>query len=147
MDKSIREGCWGKVYVYYVCTGSGAIETSKEAGQTLQRLAPMYITSVKNNSKGAVTLSWKVSSGSNKAFGYELQYATSKADLFGQKGSFKKVSINGRNNLTKTLSGLSKGKTYYFRVRAYVNYTHSVTKKTTKTWSQYSDVKSIKITK
>ena len=147
MDKSIREGCWGKVYVYYVCTGSGAIETSKEAGQTLQRLAPMYIASVKNNSKGAVTLSWKVSSGSNKAFGYELQYATSKADLFGQKGSFKKVSINGRNNLTKTISGLSKGKTYYFRVRAYVNYTHSVTKKTTKTWSQYSDVKSIKITK
>ena len=147
MDDSISYGCWGKVYVYYVCTGSGAIETPRGTGQTLQRLAPMYIYSWDDTKSKSVTLYWGVTSGSNKANGYELQYATSKTDLFGQKGSFKKVSINGRNNLTKTISGLTKGKTYYFRVRAYVNYTHSVTKKTTKTWSQYSNVISVKITK
>ncbi len=70
-----------------------------------------------------------------------------KTDLFNRTGSFKKVSINGRNNLNLRISGLTKGQTYYFRIRCYVNYTHSVTKKTTKTWSQYSDVISVKITK
>ena len=49
--------------------------------------------------------------------------------------------------MSKTIDSLKKGRTYYFRVRAYVNYTHSVTRVTTKTWSQYSDVKSVKISK
>ena len=147
MDKSIYSGCWGKVYVYYVCAGAGAVEAPRGTGKTLQRLAPMKITSLKNDKASSVTMKWAVTTGANKANGYELQYALSKTDLFGQKGSFKKVSVNSRNNLSKTISGLSKGKTYYFRIRAYVNYTHSVTKKTTKTWSQYSSVISVKITK
>ena len=147
MDTSIKDNCWGKVYTYYVCSQVGDKISKRENGVVLQRIAPMKINYNKNDKASAITIKWGVSTGSNKANGYELQYATSKTDLFGQKGSFKKVSINGRNNLTKTISGLTKGKTYYFRVRAYVNYTHSVTKKTTKTLSQYSDVKSVKITK
>ena len=80
-------------------------------------LAPMKINSCKNDKNGAATVKWAVSSGTNKANGYELQYAESKEDLFGQKGTFRKASLNGRNSLSKTVTGLKKGKTYYISIR------------------------------
>ncbi len=147
MDESIKNNSWGKVYVYYVCSQKGTSISARSNGQTLQRLAPMKITSAVNGGNSSVVLKWAVSSGSNKANGYELQYAKSTADLYGQRGTFRKVSISGRNNLSRTISGLTKGQTYYYRVRAYVNYTHSVTGVRTKTWSQYSNVVSVKIMK
>ena len=146
-DEEIRSGCWGRVYVYYIIARGGNSEGEKSNEVTLQRLAPMKITSLQNSTAGKVSMTWACTVNDNKAYGYEIQYATSKTDLFNQAGSFRKISVEGRNNLNKTISGLSKGQTYYFRVRCYVNYTHSVTGKTTKTWSQYSDVVSIKITK
>ena len=100
-----------------------------------------------SDNPGQVSLTWACTVNSNKALGYEIQYATSTSDLYGQKGSFRKISVNGRNNLSKTITGLTEGKTYYFRIRCYVNYTHSVTKKTTKTWSQYSDVVKVVVKK
>ena len=146
-DTDIQTDCWGRVYVYYVSAvySNGYEPESNQV--TLQRLAPMRFTSYKNNTEASVDLSWACTVNANKALGYEVQYATSKTDLFNRTGSFKKVSINGRNNLNLRISGFTKGQTYYFRIRCYVNYTHSVTKKTTKTWSQYSDVISAKITK
>lgn len=142
-DESIREDCWGRVYVYQVVAFNGFSPGAESNEVTLQRLAPMTFTGYTSPSAGSVTLQWNVASGSNKAEGYELQYASSKTDLYNQTGSFRKLSISGRNSLSKSLSGLSKSTAYYFRIRGYVNYTHSVTKKTTKTWSQYSDVISI----
>ena len=147
MDTSIKDNCWGKVYVYYVHSQAGSVISSRGEGKTLQRLAPMTINYCKNDKSRTATLKWAVASGSNKAAGYELQYAENTSDLYGQKGSFKKVAVDGRNSLSKAIYGLTKGKTYCFRVRAYVNYTHSVTKTTTKTWSQYSNVVSVKIVK
>ena len=147
MDTSIKDNCWGKVYTYYVCSQVGNKISARENGVVLQRIAPMKINYCKNDKANAVTVKWAVSTGTNKAHGYELQYAESKEDLYGRKGTYKKVTLDGRNKLSRTISGLSKGKTYYFRVRAYVNYTNSVTRKTTKTWSQYSNVISRKITK
>lgn len=147
MDTSIKDNCWGKVYVYYVQAQAGSVLSSRGEGKTIQRLAPMNIMYYKNDKNRTVTLKWSVASGSNKAAGYEVQYADNKTDLFGQKGTFRKIAVNGRNSQSKAISGLTKGKTYYFRVRAYVNYTHSVTKVTTKTWSQYSNVVNVKISK
>ena len=146
-DSGIKDNCWGCVYNYYVVPVAGNIKGPKSDDVVLQRLAPMTLTSVKNTAAGKATVTWKCSVNSNKANGYELQYAQSQADLSGRKGTYKAVTINGRNNLSRTISGLTKGKTYYFRIRCYVNYTNSKTGKTTKTWSQYSNVKNIKITK
>lgn len=146
-DAEIKDNCWGRVYVYYVIPYAAG-ETGDYGNQvTLQRLAPMWITRCRNDAAGKAELTWACTVNENKALGYEIQYATSKEELFGQTGSFRKVPVEGRNNLSRTISGLTKGNTYYFRIRCYVNYTHSVTGKTTKTWSQYSDVVSVKITK
>ena len=139
VDQSVRNS-WGRVYVYYVCVKVGDVETPRQNGQTLQRLAPMEISYLQIDSKNIAHIAWGSTEGSNKANGYEIQYAESSADLYGRKGTFKKITVNGRNNLSRTIGGLKKGQKYWFRVRAYVNYTHSVTKKVTKTWSQYSGV-------
>lgn len=142
MDTSIKDDCWGKVYVYYVCTQVGSKVSTRGEGKTLQRLAPMDIDTLSNDKPNGITLTWKPSKGTNKANGYEIQYAFTKEELFNKTGSFGSVQVNGRNSLSITVTGLIKGREYCFRVRAYVNYTHSVTKVTTKTWSQYSGVKS-----
>ena len=140
IDTGVKDNCWGRVYAYYVRPIIDGKEGTKSNEVTLQRLAPMKITNKASNAAGQVSLTWACTVKDNKALGYEIQYATSTADLYGQKGSFQKVSVNGRNNLSKTITGLTGGQKYYFRIRGYVNYTHSVTGKTTKTWSQYSDV-------
>ena len=140
IDGGIKDNCWGRVYVYYVRPIINGKEGSKSNEVTLQRLAPMKITNAVSNKTGQISLTWACTVKDNKALGYEIQYATSTEDLYGQKGSFRKVSVDGRNNLSKTIAGLTGGQKYYFRIRCYVNYTHSVTGKTTKTWSQYSDV-------
>ena len=144
-DPEIKNNAWGKVYHYYVVPFSGKTKGPQSEAVALQRLAPMTITSCKNNN-GKAEVKWTCSVSSNKAFGYELQYAASKDDLFNQKGSFKKSFIAGRNNLSRTVTGLTTGQTYYFRVRCYVDYTHSATKKSTRTWSQYSNVANMKAT-
>ena len=146
IDGGIKDNCWGRVYSYYIRPIINGKEGSKSNAVTLQRLAPMKITKSVSNAPGQVSLTWDCTVKDNKALGYEIQYATSTADLYGQKGTFKKVSVDGRNNLNKTITGLATdGRDYCFRVRGYVNYTHSVTGKTTKTWSQYSDVVSLPV--
>ena len=146
-DSGIKDNCWGCVYNYYVVPVAGSTKGPKSEEVVLQRLAPMTLTSLKNTAAGKATVTWKCSVNSNKANGYEVQYAQSQADLSGRKGTYKAITISGRNNLNKTISGLTKGKTYYFRVRCYVNYTNSKTGKTIKTWGQYSNVMKIKIAK
>ena len=146
-DDEIKDNCWGRVYVYYVVPFAGDAKGQASAQVTLQRLAPMKITECQNTSAGSAKLAWACTVNENKALGYEIQYAGSKNDLYGRTGSFRKLSVNDRNNLSKTIKGLEAGKTYYFRIRCWVNYKHSVTGKVTKTWSQYSDVVSVKITR
>lgn len=143
-DSTVQNNCWGKVYHYYVYALYGNKEGPRSDPLVLQRLAPMTITSATSPSVGNVSIKWICSANSNKALGYEIQYATSKEDLQGQRGSYRAIPINGRNNLSKTVTGLSKGKTYYFRIRCYTNYTNSITWRTTKTWSQYSNVINVK---
>lgn len=145
IDKTIKDNCWGKVYSYSISTISGGKESPRSPEKVLQRLAPMKITKVTSANPGKATLEYAVSTGSNKALGYEIQYAKSKSDLQNRSGSFKAKTVDGRTKTKVTIGGLSEGATYYFRVRAYVNYTHSKTGVTTKTWSQYSNVKSVAI--
>ena len=77
------------------------------------------------------TISWKKISG---ATGYEIYMATSK------NGTYKKIAtIKKAATVKYTKTGLTKGKTYYFKVRAY----KTVSK--TNVYSAYSSVKSVKV--
>lgn len=144
-DTGIQYGCWGRVFVYYIVAyDNNGAKSDKSNEVTLQRLAPMDFTGYRLPSTNSIELKWECTEKDNKALGYEIQYARSTSDLYNQKGSFQKVTVNGRNNLTRVITGLSSGTQYWFRIRGYVNYTNSSTGKTTKTWSQYSVVKGVR---
>ena len=88
-----------------------------------------------SNVKGRkISASWTKSSGST---GYELQY--SQTNIFGL-GS-KTILINKSESVSKTISGLTKGKTYSIRVRAYKKNGGS---KYVSSWSEIRRVKIIK---
>ncbi len=76
-------------------------------------IVPKQIASVKTKALGSkkISVSWKKNT---TASGYEIQYSKNK--------SFKnasKVSATKNSTVSKTITKLSKGKTYYVRVRAY----------------------------
>ena len=65
-----------------------------------------------SSSKSSATLKWKKVTG---ASGYQILISSSKNGKY----TYKKT-VSGGSNLKGTISGLSKGKTYYFKVRAYI---------------------------
>ena len=68
------------------------------------------LSSVKNAKGKKLTVKWtKNKSGT----GYEIQYSTSK-DF---KSGVKTVKVSGNSTTSKTISGLTKGKTCYVRIR------------------------------
>ena len=89
------------------------------------------IKSLKNTSGKKITV--KLSKKVSGASGYEVEYSTSSAF----KSNVKKVKMKS----SCTLSGLTKGKKYYVRVRAYK------TDKTGTIYGKYSSVKSLKVTR
>jgi hypothetical protein len=92
--------------------------------------AATSISSVKNGSSKKMTVKWAKKSS---ASGYEISYSTS--------STFKNAKKATSTSASKTVSGLTKGKTYYVRVRGY--------KKVSGTtyYSSWSAVKKVKITK
>lgn len=97
------------------------------------RVTAPTIQTPKNTGKGQVTVSWKLNT---KGTGYQICYATNK--------SFEKsktVTVKGGRSPSKVLKGLSKGKTYYIKVRAYKTVDDQ------RYYSAWSSQKSIKVTK
>jgi hypothetical protein len=88
------------------------------------------LSSVKSSKTKTVTVTWKKDT---QATGYELLYSTSN-----KFSSAKKITVAKNSTVTKTLSKLSKGKTYYVKVRAYKTISGK------KYYGSYSSVKSVK---
>lgn len=95
--------------------------------------ASVSLSSVRNNKSKQMTVKWEKN---EKVSGYEIQYSTDK--VFEET---KKINIAKNITVSKTISDLSKGKTYYVRIRTY----QTVADK--KYYSEWSKVKSIKISK
>lgn len=91
------------------------------------------ISSVKNSATKKITVKWKAVEGIT---GYELQYSTDKN--FKNSVTKKKISSSKKS---VTYSKLSKGKTYYVRMRTYVTVDGNTK------YSGWSTVKSVKIKK
>ncbi len=96
---------------------------------TATRTATPKITKL-TAAKAKAAVVWSNVDGEN---GYEL-YASTKKD-----GGFKRVAVTKANAAKATVSKLSSGKTYYFKVRAYKTVDGA------KMYSAWSAVKSIKI--
>jgi uncharacterized protein YjdB len=107
---------------------SGKKGTIKLAISNLQK---PVIKAAKSSKTRTATLTWKKIS---QADGYEIAMASSKT---GKYKNIKTITKAGTVTLTKT--GLIKGKTYYFKVRAYVK---SGSKKV---YSDYSAVKPVTV--
>lgn len=73
--------------------------------------ASVKLNSVTSTSSGKLTAKW---TKNIKATGYEIKYGI-KSDF----SNAKTVNISNNSILSKTLSGLSKGKKYYVKVRSY----------------------------
>lgn len=108
--------------------------TKKVAIYRVPKPGKASLTSAKNVSGRKLTAGWNKVSG---ASGYQVQIATNKTFT----KSVKKSSVKGASTLKKTMSSLTKGKTYYVRVRAYKS------KYGQKAYGSWSNVKSVKITK
>lgn len=72
--------------------------------------------SAKSSKKKTITVKWSYSI--SDIGGYEIQYSTSKKF---PKKSTKTAIVKGKKKISKTISKLKSKKTYYVRVRGYVN--------------------------
>ena len=123
----------GTKYVYKIAAYTDAGISDNTASVTIYRLDRPAISSLTNSAAGKMTVKW----GKNaKATGYQVQYSTSSTF-----DSYKTVTITSNATVSKVIASLTKGKTYYVRVRSYkkvssVNY-----------YSMWSTVKKLKITK
>ena len=91
------------------------------------------LSSVKNSAKGTVTVKWaKAESGT----GYKIQYGTKKS-LSGAKT----VTVKKLKTVSKKIKKLTKGKTYYFRIRVYKKVGSKIL------YSKWSAKKKVKIKK
>ena len=101
---------------------------------TTYRVARPAISSVANSATKKMTVKW----GKNaKGSGYQIHYCTDKTFKSGNKS----VSITSASTVSKVIGSLTKGKTYYVRIRTYK------TVGSTKYFSGWSPVKSVKISK
>ncbi|MDO5139539.1 MAG: fibronectin type III domain-containing protein, partial [Oscillospiraceae bacterium] len=101
---------------------------------TTYRVSRPSISSVNNTAAGKITVKW----GKNaKGTGYQIQYCTDKTFNTGNKS----VSIKSASTISKVIGSLTKGKTYYVRIRTYK------TVGSKKYFSGWSAVKTVKINK
>ncbi len=108
-------------------------KTTKTIKITVKSLSAPSISKLTNSASKTlkVALSKKVSN----ATGYEIRYSTSASF-----SSYKSVKITSASTLTKTISSLTKNKTYYVKVRAYKTVGSSTA------YSKWSTVMSLMIT-
>lgn len=132
-DKGLTKG---KTYYYkvaaYVNANGGQTISNYSSVVSVKAAAPAPATITAKKSKaGVAKITWSKSSG---ASGYEVYMATS------SKGKFTKIStISKPTTLSCTKSGLTKGRTYYFKVRSYTTVNGK------KVYSDYTSVKRVKV--
>lgn len=107
-------------------------EATKKIKVTIYPRKPA-ISHLSNSSARKMTVQWNRILGST---GYKVQIATDKAFTTGVRS----VLVTPNNTLSQMVSGLAKGKTYYVHIRTYK------TAGSTILWSEWSDVKMLKIT-
>lgn len=112
---------------------SGALIAKTEGTVTVDS-AKIVIASIKSPKKGKMTVKWQ--KNVTNAAGYQIQYSTDKKF----KKGVKTVTVKGKKNVSKTISKLKSKKTYYVRIRAYVDQGYGE-----KMYTPWGKTKSVKI--
>ncbi|MCC8168240.1 MAG: hypothetical protein LIO37_02730 [Clostridiales bacterium] len=102
----------GKKYTYCVKAYSGSQTGTYSQTKSKYCLYAPFVTSAENDGSTNITVKWKKRSG---VTGYQIIYDTS--PTFSTAPQLTNVSAS---SLTKTLSSLKKGKTYYIQMRSYI---------------------------
>ena len=110
-------------------TGNGLAKTL-----TTYRVARPAVSSVKNSASKKMTVRWNKNA---KANGYQIQYSTNKKFAKGNKTA----NVTKAATVSKVIGSLTKGKTYYVRIRTYKTVGKA------KFWSAWSPAKTVKIKK
>ncbi len=120
-----------KVTPYVVKNGVTYIGTSKKIYVSTK---PYKVKNLKvtSTSKGKLKVTWTKGS---TCTGYQIRYSTSSSF-----STYTTVKVTSASQLSKTISSLKSGKTYYVKVRAYKSRTNATT-----TYSSWSSVKKIKV--
>ena len=120
-----------RVVPYFKTSDGTIIESSSYALlKTATKTTTPTLSKVASSSKGKATLTWSAVDGET---GYTVYYSTKKDSGFKKYDNFKADSKTG------TVSGLTSGKTYYFKVRTYI------TTDSGYVYSAWSVVKSVKV--
>ena len=124
----------GTKYTFKIVARASTGYSTLSKTVTVYKVARPAVSSVTNSASGKMTVKW----GKNaKANGYQIQYSTDKTFKSGNKT----VTISSASTVSKVIGGLTKGKTYYVRIR-----THK-TVGSTKYWSVWSAAKGARISK
>ncbi|MCD7843098.1 MAG: Ig-like domain-containing protein [Clostridiales bacterium] len=115
-----------KIYAYY-----GSTKSAASSAKTTYYVSRVSLSSLKSSAAKKMTVKWKKNA---KASGYQIQYSTSSSF-----SSYETVSVSKASTVSRTISSLTGGKTYYVRVRAYK------TVSGTKYYSAWSSKKSVKV--
>lgn len=126
----------GKTYYYkveaFLKSNNTEIKSPQTAAVSVKVSSPAPATvSATKTKKGVATVKWGKSTGAN---GYEVYMATSSS------GKYSKIAtITSGSTLSYKKTGLTAGKTYYFKVRSYI------TVNGTKVYSPYTKVVKVKV--
>ena len=122
-----------KIIAYTKYSDNSIATSTLSKSNTTYRLITPTISSVKNTASKKMTVKYNKNT---KATGYVVRYAQ-KSDMSGAK----KTIVTKNTTLSKVISGLTKGKTYYVQVQSYKKVG------TTYYYSGWSSRKSVKIAK
>ena len=132
-DKEVKYNT-GTKYTYRVIASTKDVGNSTKARTAkMFRLMPVGIKSLTNPSAGKMTVSCDKCKG---CYGYVVRYGL-KSDM----SDANVVTGKGDNTLSRTFSGMKKGKTYYVQVRTYM------LEYGARYYSGYCTTKTIRITK
>ena len=124
----------GTKYTYKIVAKGTTGDSTLSKSVAVYRVARPAISSATNSAASKMTVKW----GKNaKANGYQIQYSLSKTFASGNKA----VTVTSASTASRVIGSLTKGKTYYVRIRTYK------TVGSTKYWSEWSASKSVKISK
>ena len=122
-----------KIYSYTQCDGQ-VYKSGASSAKISYRLSKSKVKSVKNSAPGTLAVAWVKNA---KVSGYQIQYSTNK-----DFKNVKTVTVTSTKTVSKRLTELRKGKTYYVRVRPYKK-ANSI--KCYGVWNKYS--KGVKVKK